>query len=109
MHVNSVAIRLHFTLTSLFLPPFPSYSEIAQCQVPLASNKLIMHFLLDFCSEGPSLNTFTKLLIANCLFRLSHNIQTHQFLLQADLLEKIILFFTKYKENVTYKTSMVIW
>ncbi len=86
-----------------------SYSEIPQCQVSLASNKQGMHAFLDFCLEGPSLNVFTKLLIANCLFRLSHNTLTHQFLLEADLLDKIILFFEKYKGNIAYKTSMVIW
>ena len=77
--------------------------------MPLASNNRVLDMISTFSVSGPSLNIFTKVLIANCYFRLSHNVHTHRYLLEEETLKKILKFFTNFNGNVGYKTSMVMW
>ncbi len=71
----------------------PSYCELEACQLPLVQNTRAMNRLLHFATHGLPLNFFTKVLIANCVFRLSHNLEAHAHLAQPDILGKILAFY----------------
>lgn len=55
-----------------------------------------MNRLFHFAIHGPPLNFFTKMLIANCVFRLSHNVDTHVYLAQPETLGQIMDFYDRY-------------
>lgn len=88
--------------------PFHSYCELECCQLPLVENKPAMDRLLTFALRGSSLNIFTKMLIANCLFRLSHTLQTHQHLTNPSLLQPILDFYYRYPGSLSYKPNLAM-
>lgn len=58
----------------------------------MAKNTLALQRLLHFALYGPSLNSFTKMLIANLFFRLSHCRDAHQYLVVNSILEQLVRF-----------------
>ena len=58
----------------------------------MARNTPALQRLLKFALHGPSINVFTKMLIANLFFRLSHSRQVHQYLFVETVLEQLIRF-----------------
>ena len=86
-----------------------SYSEIEECQVLLAQNPPALDLLLDFALHGSPMNVFTKMLVANCMFRLSHNTAVHQCLSQPHILEKILQFFANFNKilGLTYYNMLI--
>ncbi len=57
------------------------------------------------------MNVFTKMLVANCVFRLSHNTAVHPCLSHPDILEKILQFFTSFEKilGLTYYNMVIGW
>ena len=49
------------------------------------------------------------MLIANCVFRLSHNVTVHPHLGHPDILEKILQFFTTFEKilGLTYYNMVI--
>lgn len=85
-----------------------NYSELESCQLPLVQNKPAMDLLLTFAVHGPSLNIFTKMLIANCLFRLTHSHETHRYLANVDVLGPVLEFYDLYQGNPTYGPNIAM-
>ena len=86
-----------------------SYSEIEECQLQLAQSSAALDLLLSFAIDGSPMDVFTKMLIANCIFRLSHNTAAHPHLCHPDVLEKILQFFTTFEKilGLTYYNMVV--
>ena len=78
-----------------------SYCELECCQLPMAQNALALNRLLQFTHHGSSINVFTKMLIANLFFRLSHSRQTHTYLVSAGIMRELIGFFNIH--NITIR------
>lgn len=70
---------------------------------------MALELLLTFAIHGSPMNVFTKMLIANCIFRLSHNAAVHQYLGHPDILEKILQFFTSFEKilGLTYYNMII--
>ena len=93
--------------TTILFPQ--SYSEIEECQLQLAQDSVALDLLLNFALHGSSLNVFTKMLVANCVFRLSHNKGVHQCLSQPTVMEKILTFLANFNEilDLTYYNFVI--
>ena len=64
----------------------------------MLKNTPVLQQLLHFALYGPPEGIFTRMLIANLFFRLTHSQQAHQHLLTKTVIEKLIRFFN-YKDN----------
>ena len=73
-----------------------SYSELECCQLALVQNKPAVNRMLHFAIHGPGLNIFTKMLIANCLFRLTHSYKTHRYLTEPGVIQQMLDFYNRY-------------
>ena len=80
-----------------------------ECQVQLAQSSPALDLLLNFTIHGSPMNVFTKMLIANCVFRLSHNAAVHQYLSQPHILGKILQFFNSFEKilGLTYYNMII--
>ena len=58
----------------------------------MSKNTPALQRLLHFALHGPSVNLFTKMLIANLFFRLSHSRDTHESLVEKSTIEKLLRF-----------------
>jgi len=85
-----------------------SYSELESCQLPLVQNKLAIDRLLQFAIHGPGLNIFTKMLIANCFFRLTHNSKTHRHLTEPGVVQQLLEFYNRHQGGPGYKPVLAI-
>ena len=65
--------------------------------------------LLDFALHGSPMSVFTKMLIANCIFRLSHNMAVHPALSHPRILDKILKFFVNFNKvlGLTYYNMLI--
>ena len=85
-----------------------SYSELECCQLALVQNKPAINRMLHFAIHGPGLNIFTKMLIANCLFRLTHSYKTHSHLTEPGVIQQMLDFYDSCQGGPGYKPILAM-
>ena len=76
--------------TLVYFSFFCSYCETQSCQLDLAPNTGAIQQMLRYSLLGE--DSFNRILIANCFFRMSRSLETHKHLSSPAILEQVLEF-----------------